>query len=103
MNRKNLLFVPKVYNDESLVSYIYRLDNENNYDKAWIFELLGIDLSKIRTHGFQLGNEKIDTSILAEMLIIGCNNSDLGQLISNKIEKSGNVNLINSTISDLRS
>lgn len=67
MIRKKLLFVPKVYDDESLVSYIYRLANVNNYEVAWIYELLGVDVNKIRTQGFQLGNEKIDISILSEI------------------------------------
>lgn len=67
MNRKKLLFVPKVYVDESLVSYIYRLAIVNNYEVAWIYEMLGLNVNKIRTQGFQLGNEKINTSILAEI------------------------------------
>ncbi|MCU6794853.1 TniQ family protein [Paenibacillus sp. WQ 127069] len=67
MNKSKVVVVPNVYHDESLISYIYRLADVNNLDKAWIYESLGINLSKIRTHGFQLGNEKIDTSILADI------------------------------------
>ncbi|MGG1515468.1 hypothetical protein ABE504_08640 [Paenibacillus oryzisoli] len=67
MNRKKLLFVPKVYADESLVSYIYRLAIVNNYEVAWIYEMLGLNVNKIRTQVFQLGSERINTSILSEI------------------------------------
>ncbi|NEW08627.1 hypothetical protein GK047_21765 [Paenibacillus sp. SYP-B3998] len=65
MDRKILPFVPKVYDDESLISYIYRLSHANNHDIAWTYELLGINVNKIRTRGFLLGKEKIETSKLA--------------------------------------
>ncbi|KRF06768.1 hypothetical protein ASG89_18070 [Paenibacillus sp. Soil766] len=65
-NPKRLPIRPSPRDDESLVSYIYRLAYANYYDDVSIvYDLLGIDINKIRTHGFQLGNEKIDTSILS--------------------------------------
>ncbi|CAN7743857.1 TniQ family protein [Paenibacillus sp. LjRoot56] len=64
---KRLPIRPRPRDDESLVSYIYRLANANYYDISCIYELLGIDITKIRTRGFQLGNEKIDTAILSKI------------------------------------
>jgi hypothetical protein len=68
MNKiKKELFVPEVIDDESLISYIYRLSKVNDHEIAWIYEFLGMNVSKIRKKGFQLGKEIIDTSILVEI------------------------------------
>ena len=88
--------VPQIIKDESLISYIYRLAQVNDHDIALIYDLLGMNVSKIRRTGFQYERDiVIDTSKLSDItgiyqyeldnLSLKIKNSD--PIIHNKINK----------------